>query len=70
VLVKTETYFNGEFWRGRGVGEDIFTQVSTLNRLLQNIKEAVAVHFGDITEYVTILALSEMKLADAKATSG
>ncbi len=69
MLVKIEAYFDGEFWCARGIGEDIFTQGSTLDELFQNIKEAVSVHFGDITEPITILTLSEMKLANAKVTA-
>jgi len=70
MLVKIETYFDGEFWFARGIGNDIFTQGSTLDELFQNIKEAVAVHYGAIPEPITILTLSEVKLADAKASSG
>ena len=70
MLVKIETYFDGGFWCARGIGEDIFTQGSTMDELLQNIKEAVAVHFGETVEPITILTLSEVKLADAKASSG
>ncbi len=69
MLVKMETYFDGEFWCARGIGEDIFTQGKTLDELFQNIKEAVAVHFGDSTEPITILTLSEVKLANAKASA-
>ncbi|MFC2060381.1 type II toxin-antitoxin system HicB family antitoxin [Chloroflexota bacterium] len=69
MLVKIETYFDGEFWCARGIGEDIFTQGSTLDDLYQNIKEAVSTHFGDTDESVTILTLSEVKLVDAKAPS-
>ena len=69
MLVKIEVYFDGKFWCARGIGEDIFTQGSTLDELFQNIKEAVSVHFGDITEPITILTLSEMKLANAKVTA-
>jgi predicted RNase H-like HicB family nuclease len=47
MLVKIETYFDGEFWCARGIGEDIFTQGKTLDELHQNIKEAVAVHYGE-----------------------
>ena len=68
MLVKIETYFDGEFWCARGIGEDIFTQGKTLDELFQNIKEAVAAHFGDTTEPITILTLSEVKLAHAQAT--
>lgn len=69
MLVKIETYFDGEFWCARGIGEDIFTQGKTLDELFQNIKEAVAVHFGDIAEPITVLTLSDVKMADAKITS-
>jgi len=67
MLVKMETYFDGEFWCARGIGEDIFTQGKTLDELYQNIKEAVSAHFGELDEPLTILTLSEVKLADAKA---
>ena len=67
MLVKTETYFDGESWCARGIGEDIFTQGETLDDLYQNIKEAVSVHFGETAEPITILTLSEVKLANDKA---
>lgn len=69
MLVKIETYFDGEWWCARGIGEDIFTQGKTLDELHENIKEAVAAHFGDAVEPITILTLSEVKLADAKASA-
>ena len=68
MLVKIETYFDGDHWCARGIGEDIFTQGKTLDELHENVKEAVACHFGDISEPITILTLSEIKLADAKAS--
>ena len=70
MLVKIETYFDGEFWCARGIGEDIFTQAKTLDELHQNIQESVSVHYGDTDEPVTILTLSEVKLANAKAPTG
>ena len=70
MLVKVETYFDGEFWCARGLGEDIFTQGSTLDELFENIKEAVSAHLGDVSEPVTILTLSEVKLAGAKTSAG
>jgi predicted RNase H-like HicB family nuclease len=69
MLIKIETYFDGEFWCARGIGEDIFTQGKTLDELHQNIKEAVAVHYGEIDEPLTILTLSEETLVNAKAPS-
>ena len=70
MLVKIETYFDGEHWCARGIGEDIFTQGKTLDELHQNVKEAVACHFGDTGEPITILTLNEVKLVDAKASAG
>jgi hypothetical protein len=70
MLVKIETYFNGDCWCARGIGDDIFTQGKTLDDLHENIKEAVSCHFGDTSEPITILTLSEVKLADAKASAG
>ena len=70
MLVKIETYFDGEFWCARGISEDIFTQGRSLDDLHENIKEAVAAHYGDTGEPITILTLSEVKLTDAKATAG
>lgn len=55
MLVKIETYFDGEFWCGRGIGEDIFTQGSTLEELYENIKEAVSVHYGETDEPINRL---------------
>jgi len=69
MLVKIETYFDGEFWCARGIGEDIFTQGGTLDDLYRNIKEAVSVHYGETDEPITILTLSEVKLANAKAST-
>jgi len=46
MLVKVEVYNDGESWRARGIGEDIFTQGSTVDELYKNIREAVALHFS------------------------
>jgi len=69
VLVKIETYFDGELWCARGIGEDIFTQGSTLDELYENIKEAVTVHYGDTVGPITVLTLSEVRLANAQTPS-
>ena len=45
LLVKFEIYNDGEYWCARGIGVDIFTQGKTLDELMENIKEAVEVHF-------------------------
>lgn len=70
MLVKIETYFDGECWCARGIGEDIFTQGKSLDELHENIKEAVAVHYGDTAEPITILTLSEVRMANAEAPTG
>jgi len=71
MLVKVEVYNDGEFWCARGIGEDIFTQAGTADELFENIKEAVAVHFGNGTAPVDIdiLVVSELKLKYAPAAS-
>ena len=38
MLVKVETYYDGEFWCARGIGEDIFTLGENLDQLMGNIK--------------------------------
>ncbi|MGB2798606.1 MAG: type II toxin-antitoxin system HicB family antitoxin [Dehalococcoidia bacterium] len=70
MLVKIETYFDGEFWCARGIGVDVFTQGTTLDELYENIKEAVSVHYGETRQPITILTLSEVILADAEASTG
>ena len=65
MLVKFETYFDGEFWCARGIGEDVFTQGKTLDKLMENIKEAVALHFEEElnqNRVVDILTFSETEV--------
>lgn len=50
MLVKFETYFDGEYWCARGIGEDIFTQGKSLDELQRNIEEALSVHFDTASE--------------------
>ncbi len=57
-MVKIEAYHDGEFWCARGIGEDIFTQGETLDVLIGNIKEAVALHFHGIEPLPDILLIS------------
>lgn len=65
MLIKVDTYFDGEQWCARGVNEDIFTQGETYEELLKNIKEAVALHFEDDLKKgksAEILVMSEMEI--------
>ena len=70
MLVKVAICFDGESWCAPGIGEDIFTQGNSLDELYENVKEAVACHYGDLAEPITILTLSDLKLPDAKAATG
>jgi hypothetical protein len=47
MLVKLEVYYDGEFRCGRGIGASVFTQGKTFEELLENVKEAVALHFEE-----------------------
>lgn len=74
MLVKIEAYFDGEYWCARGIGADIFTQGKTLDELMENIKEAVSLHFEEELEKgetLNILLLSEAEVKGAsKITAG
>ena len=65
MLVKFEIYNDGKYWCARGIGVDIFTQGKTLDELMENIKEAVEVHFEELLkkgEEVKILSISETEV--------
>ena len=65
MLVKFEIYNDGKYWCTRGIGVDIFTQGKTLDELMENIKEAVEVHFEEVLkkgEEVKILSISETEV--------
>ncbi len=71
MLVKVETYYDGEFWCARGIGEDIFTQGENLDELMGNIKEAVALHWDESLqrgEDLHILVLSEVEIKSVSKT--
>lgn len=66
MLIKIDTYFDGEHWCARGVNEDIFTQGETYDELLKNIKEAVTLHFEDKLKKgksAEILVMSEIEVS-------
>ena len=46
-IIKVEMYHDGEVYCAKCVDFDIFTQASTLDELVANIKEAVVLHFED-----------------------
>jgi len=73
MLVKFEIYNDGEYWCARGIGVDIFTQGETLDELMENIKEAVEAHYGELLEKgenIRILSISEIEVhSTAKVAS-
>lgn len=69
-MVKIEAYHDGEMWCARGLGVDIFTQAETLDDLIANIREAVALHFEGESETPDILVLSELRASHAEAAAG
>jgi predicted RNase H-like HicB family nuclease len=70
MIVKIEAYHDGEFWCARGIGEDIFTQGETLDELIENIKEAVALHFEEVEPLPDVLLISEVKISNAISAAG
>jgi predicted RNase H-like HicB family nuclease len=47
TMIKAEVFHDGEFYCGRCLDFDIFTQGKTLDELVQNLKEAIQLHFED-----------------------
>ena len=48
TVIKAETYQDGDYYCGRCLDFDIFTQGKTLDELVENLKEAISLHFeGD-----------------------
>ena len=45
--MKFEVYSESGYWCGRGIGADIFTQGKTLDEPMENIREAVMLHFEE-----------------------
>jgi hypothetical protein len=67
MLVKVEVYNDGAAWCARGIGQDIFTQGQTVDKLYENIREAIALHFdGEVPpSEIDILVVSEPNPAGA-----
>jgi predicted RNase H-like HicB family nuclease len=73
MLIKFEIYNDGEFWCARGIGVDIFTQGRTLDELMENIREAVGLHYEeciDAGEQITIVSLTEFQVGSVAKISG
>ena len=62
MIVKMESYFDGEMWCARGLGVEIFTQGASYDELIENVREAVDVHFDVADNVSEVLLLSEIKI--------
>jgi len=49
-MIKAEIYYDGEYYCGRCLDFDVFTQGKTLDELVHNLKEAVQLHLEDEPE--------------------
>ena len=66
MIVKFDVYFDGEYWCARGIDEDIFTQGKTLDELMENLREAVELHFEEEIERgeeIIVMTLSEFEVS-------
>jgi predicted RNase H-like HicB family nuclease len=57
MLVEVDAYHDGQFWCGRGIRGDFFSQGRTLDELLNNITELALLHFEDQPELGESLSL-------------
>ena len=65
MLVKLEAYHDGGFWCARGIGVSVFTQGDTFEALLDNAREALALHFEEELEQgdkIQVLILTETEV--------
>jgi len=72
MIVKFDVYFDGEYWCARGINEDIFTQGKTLDELMENLQEAVELHFEENIERgekIIVMTLSEFEVSRVEQTS-
>jgi hypothetical protein len=74
LLVKLEAYHDGECWCARGIGVSVFTQGETFEALLENARDALALHFEetlDQGELLQVLILTETEVRGvSKASAG
>ena len=63
--VKADIYFDGKYWCARCLDVDVFTQGKTLDQLVRNLKEAVALHLGRHSKIYqpTVVSLLEVAVA-------
>ena len=72
MLVKVEAYHDGQFWCGRALRHDFFSQGKTLDELLKNVEEAASLHLEDQLrpgEALNLLLISETEVKRGKAAA-
>lgn len=52
-VIKSEIYFDGEYYCARCMDIDVFTQGKTIDEVVKNLQEAVSLHLEgeDLSEY-------------------
>ncbi len=55
-MIKAEIYHDGEYYCGRCLDFDVFTQGDTLDELVHNLKEAIQLHLEDEPQSLANLA--------------
>ena len=73
MLIKCEIYRDNDYWCARGIGADIFTQGRKLDEVMENIREAVSLHYEERIkngEQITVLSLTEFQVDSVAKISG
>ncbi len=68
MIVKFQIYRDDEFWCARGIGQSIYTQGKTYEKLLKNLREGTLLHFEESIqpgEKLNLLLISEMEVGSA-----
>ena len=68
MQVKVEAYFDGEQWCARALGACLCSQGESLDDLLQNVKEAVALHYQEEIDKgnpLSVLLIAETEVRGA-----
>ena len=73
MLVTFEIYSDSGYWCGRGIGDNIFNKGKTFDELMENIREAVMLHFEENInrgESIRILSISETEVGTVVRAAG
>ena len=67
TMIKAEIYHDGECYCGRCLDFDVFTQGNTLDEIVENLKDAIKLHFeddpeslADFTPHPSILTMMDL----------